>query len=50
LLLGLPHDRALLSTYRDDRPAPRLYARLGWIKLATGVLDGGSDLWGLRLA
>jgi broad specificity phosphatase PhoE/GNAT superfamily N-acetyltransferase len=50
LLLGLPHDRALLSTYRDDRPAPRLYARLGWTKLATGVLDGGSDLWGLRLA
>jgi broad specificity phosphatase PhoE/GNAT superfamily N-acetyltransferase len=50
LLLGLPHDRALLSTYRDDRPAPRLYARLGWTRLATGVLDGGSDLWGKPFA
>jgi broad specificity phosphatase PhoE len=49
LLLGLPHDRALLSTYRDDRPAPRLYRRLGWTRLAEGVLDGGSDLWGVRL-
>ena len=46
LLLGLPHDRALLTTYDDERPAPRLYRRLGWELLATGVLDG-SDLWGL---
>ena len=50
LLLGLPHDRALLTTYADDRPAPRLYARLGWSRLAAGVLDGDSDLWGVRLA
>ena len=48
LLLGLPHDRALLTTYDDERPAPRLYRRLGWQKLATGALDG-KDLWGLRL-
>jgi ribosomal protein S18 acetylase RimI-like enzyme len=47
LLLGQPHERALLSTYADDRPAPRLYARLGWQHLVRGVLDGGSDLWGL---
>jgi ribosomal protein S18 acetylase RimI-like enzyme len=49
LVAGLPHDRALLTTYADDRPAPRLYARLGWERLARGVLDGSSDLWGLRL-
>jgi broad specificity phosphatase PhoE/GNAT superfamily N-acetyltransferase len=46
VLLAVPHDRALLSTCADDRPAPRLCARLGWQRLATGVLDG-SDLWGL---
>ena len=49
LLLDLPHDRALLSTYADDRPAPRLYRRLGWTRLAEGALPD-SDLWGLRLA
>jgi ribosomal protein S18 acetylase RimI-like enzyme len=48
LLLGLPHDRALLTTYRDDRPAPRLYRRLGWRLLHAGVLDD-SDLYGLDL-
>ena len=48
LLLGLPHDRALLTTYDDDRPAPRLYRRLGWSRLAEGVFDG-SDLWGREL-
>ncbi len=48
LLLDQPHDRALLSTYADDRPAPRLYARLGWQRLVRGVLDGDSDLWGIR--
>jgi broad specificity phosphatase PhoE/GNAT superfamily N-acetyltransferase len=47
LLLDQPHERALLSTYADDRPAPRLYARLGWQRLVRGVLDGDSDLWGL---
>jgi broad specificity phosphatase PhoE len=49
LLLDQPHERALLSTYADDRPAPRLYARLGWQPLVRGVLDGDSDLWGLAL-
>lgn len=49
LVLGMPHRRALLSTYADDRPAPRLYERLGWERLVRGVLDGDSDLWGLRL-
>jgi ribosomal protein S18 acetylase RimI-like enzyme len=35
LLERLPHERALLTTYRDeDRPAPRLYRRLGWRPLA----------------
>jgi broad specificity phosphatase PhoE/GNAT superfamily N-acetyltransferase len=48
LLLGLPHDRALLTTYDDDRPAPRLFRRLGWERLAPGALDH-RDLWGLRL-
>jgi broad specificity phosphatase PhoE/GNAT superfamily N-acetyltransferase len=47
LLLDQPHERALLSTYADDRAAPRLYARLGWLRLVPGVLDGDSDLWGL---
>ena len=49
LLLDLPHERALLSTYAADRPAPRLYARLGWQPLVRGVLDGDSDVWGLDL-
>jgi broad specificity phosphatase PhoE/GNAT superfamily N-acetyltransferase len=48
LLLGLPHDRALLTTYDDDRSAPRLYRRLGWELLAPGALDR-RDLWGRRL-
>jgi ribosomal protein S18 acetylase RimI-like enzyme len=48
LLTGLPHSRALLTTYRDDRPAPRLYRRLGWQRLHEGVFDD-SDLWGLAL-
>jgi ribosomal protein S18 acetylase RimI-like enzyme len=48
LLLDLPQDRALLTTYRDDRPAPRLYRRLGWTLLHPGVFDE-SDLWGLHL-
>jgi ribosomal protein S18 acetylase RimI-like enzyme len=50
LLRGLPHDRAVLTTYADDRPAPRLYAELGWQRLTAGVLNGSSDLWGVRLA
>jgi broad specificity phosphatase PhoE/GNAT superfamily N-acetyltransferase len=48
LLLDLPHERALLTTYHDDRPAPRLYRRLGWSLLHEGVFDD-SDLWGLVL-
>jgi broad specificity phosphatase PhoE/ribosomal protein S18 acetylase RimI-like enzyme len=48
LLLDLPQQRALLTTYRDDRPAPRLYRRLGWSVLCEGVFDD-SDLWGLVL-
>ena len=48
LLAGLPHRRALLSTYRDDRPAPRLYRRRGWRLLYAG-LDDNSDLYGREL-
>ena len=48
LLLDLPHERALLTTYRDDRPAPRLYRRLGWQLLHPGVFPD-SDLWGIDL-
>jgi ribosomal protein S18 acetylase RimI-like enzyme len=48
LLDGLPHERALLSTYRDDRPAPRLYRRAGWQLLMPGP-DDDSDLYGLDL-
>lgn len=48
LLLDLPHERAMLTTFRDDRPAPRLYRRLGWSRLHEGVFDQ-SDLWGLVL-
>jgi ribosomal protein S18 acetylase RimI-like enzyme len=48
VVLGLPHDRALLTTYADDRPAPRLYRRLGWTRLAERALPD-SDLWGVRL-
>jgi broad specificity phosphatase PhoE/GNAT superfamily N-acetyltransferase len=49
LLLGLPHDRALLTTYDDERSAPRLYRRLGWEQLARGALDH-RDLWGRQLS
>jgi len=48
LLSGLPHERALLTTYADDRPAPRLYRRLGWQLLVPRVF-GDSDLYGLEL-
>lgn len=48
LLAGLPHERALLTTYADDRPAPRLYRRLGWQLLVPRVFDD-SDLYGLEL-
>jgi ribosomal protein S18 acetylase RimI-like enzyme len=48
LLLGLPHDRALLTTYAGGRPAPRLYRRLGWTRLAERALPD-SDLYGIGL-
>jgi ribosomal protein S18 acetylase RimI-like enzyme len=48
LLAGLPHHRALLSTYREDRPAPRLYRRLGWQVLVPD-LDERNALYGLDL-
>jgi uncharacterized RmlC-like cupin family protein/GNAT superfamily N-acetyltransferase len=49
LLKGLPHRRALLSTYSGDRPAPRLYRRLGWTLLVKDW-DDDSDLYGLDLS
>jgi ribosomal protein S18 acetylase RimI-like enzyme len=49
LLAGLPHERALLTTYADDQPAPRLYRRKGWRLLMAGFEDH-TDLYGLELA
>lgn len=48
LLRSVPNSRALLTTYRDDRPAPRLYRRLGWELLVEGIFEDG-DLYGLDL-
>jgi broad specificity phosphatase PhoE/GNAT superfamily N-acetyltransferase len=51
LLEGAEEDRALLCTWpRGDgrRPAPRLYARLGWELLHEEVLPE-RDLWGVRI-
>lgn len=48
LLAGLPHERALLTTYRVDRPAPRLYRRKGWQVLVPD-LDTENALYGLDL-
>lgn len=48
LLHGTPHERAMLSTWADDLPAPRLYRRLGWQVLHPEVFDD-RDLWGLDL-
>lgn len=48
LLRDLPHRRALLTTYGDDRPAPRLYRRTGWHPLAP-LLGDDSVLYGRRL-
>lgn len=48
LLRDAPNARALLTTYRDDRPAPRLYRRLGWELLVEGIFED-SDLYGLDL-
>jgi ribosomal protein S18 acetylase RimI-like enzyme len=46
LMRDLPHRKALLTTYVDDRPAPRLYRRLGWQVLVPD-LGWGSALYGL---
>ncbi|TCC20081.1 N-acetyltransferase [Kribbella speibonae] len=46
LMRGLHNPRALLTTYADDRPAPRLYRRLGW-QLLVADLGWGSALYGL---
>ena len=46
LMTGLPHRRALLTTYVDDRPAPRLYRRMGWQVLVPD-LGWGSALYGM---
>ncbi|TCO30091.1 acetyltransferase (GNAT) family protein [Kribbella steppae] len=48
LMADLPHERALLTTWADDRPAPRLYRRKGWQVLVPD-LGWGSALYGLRL-
>ena len=48
LLEDLPHRRALLGTWADDRPARRLYLRSGWRELAR--IDEDSALLGLDLA
>lgn len=47
LLAGLPHDRAMLTTWQDEtRPARVLYRRKGWLPLAD-VEE--STVMGLRL-
>jgi len=46
LMRDLPNARALLTTYADDRPAPRLYRRLGW-RLLVPDLGWGSALYGM---
>jgi GNAT superfamily N-acetyltransferase len=46
LLDGLPHERAMLTTYRVDRPAPRLYRRKGW-RVLVPDLDAENALYGV---
>jgi ribosomal protein S18 acetylase RimI-like enzyme len=48
LMADLPHAKALLTTYLDDRPAPRLYRRKGW-QLLVPDLGWESALYGLSL-
>jgi ribosomal protein S18 acetylase RimI-like enzyme len=48
LMADLPHAKALLTTYLDDRPAPRLYRRKGWQVLVPD-LGWDSALYGLSL-
>jgi ribosomal protein S18 acetylase RimI-like enzyme len=49
LLDGLPHDRALLMTHREDSAGRRLYLRRGW-QVLMDVLDREYSLLGLDLA
>jgi ribosomal protein S18 acetylase RimI-like enzyme len=46
LMTGLPNRKALLTTYADDHPAPRLYRRLGW-QILVPDLGWGSALYGM---
>lgn len=46
LMTGLSNRKALLTTWADDRPAPRLYRRLGW-KMLVADLGWGSALYGM---
>ena len=48
LLAGLPHAHALISTWRDEVPARRLYLTRGWPVLQE-ELDPSSSLLGLNL-
>jgi ribosomal protein S18 acetylase RimI-like enzyme len=48
LMADLPQAKALLTTYVDDRPAPRLYRRKGWQVLVPD-LGWDSALYGLSL-
>jgi ribosomal protein S18 acetylase RimI-like enzyme len=46
LVRDLPNRKAVLTTWVDDRPAPRLYRRLGW-QVFVPDLGWGSALYGL---
>jgi ribosomal protein S18 acetylase RimI-like enzyme len=48
LMTDLPHAKALLSTYTDDRPGSRLYRRKGW-QLLVPTLTPTSALYGKDL-
>jgi len=48
LMTDLPNRKALLTTFVDDRPAPRLYRRMGW-KVLVPDLGWDSALYGLDL-
>jgi hypothetical protein len=48
LIGGVAQPQALITTYTDDRPAPRLYRRLGWELLVEQIFED-SDLYGLNV-
>jgi ribosomal protein S18 acetylase RimI-like enzyme len=48
LMRDVRNRRALLTTYADDGPAPRLYRRLGW-QVLVADLGWGSALYGLDM-